>query len=202
MTTYATLKSDVAGWLLRDDLTAAIPSFVRLAEAAIRRDLRIRAMLKTSTLTLTGQSTPLPSDFIEMNRVALDSTTNPAISYMPAEALYSHDSYHDSGVPTFFTIEGTNIVTAPDGTGEDLLLNYYRAFDALSDDADTNWLLTNAYDVYLYGSLAHASPYIKEDERVGIWVQGYSSAISALNKTDRRSTFAGAPLAILNGTGP
>lgn len=51
MTTYATLKSDIAGWLLRDDLTAAIPSFIRLAEAAIRRDVRIRQMLKVSTLT-------------------------------------------------------------------------------------------------------------------------------------------------------
>ena len=202
MTTYATLKSDIAGWLLRDDLTAAIPSFIRLAEAAIRRDVRIRQMLKVSTLTLTGQSTPLPSDFMEMNRVALDSTTDPGISFMPAEALYSHDSYHDSGTPCLYTIEGTNIITAPDGTGEDLLLNYYRAFDALADAADTNWLLTNAYAVYLYGSLAHASPYIKEDERVGLWVQGYNSAVSALNKADRRSTFAGAPLAVRNGTGP
>lgn len=202
MTTYATLKSDISGWLLRDDLTSAIPSFIRLAEAAIKRDLRIRAMLKTSSLTLTGQSTPLPSDFLEANRVVLDSTTDQAIAFMPAEALYSSDAYHDSGAPAFFTIEGANIVTAPDGTGESLLLNYYRAFDALTDDADTNWLLTNAYDVYLYGSLAHASPYIKEDERVGLWVQGYNSAVSALNKSDRRSTFAGSPLAVRNGAGP
>ena len=79
---------------------------------------------------------------------------------------------------------------------------YYKRFDTPVLDADTNWLLTNAYDVYLYGSLAHASPYIKEDERVGLWVQGYNSAVSALNKADRRSTFAGAPLAVRNGTGP
>ena len=66
MTTYATLKSDVAGWLLRDDLTTAIPSFVRLAEASIRRDLRIRQMLRTYTLTISAQSQALPEDFMEM----------------------------------------------------------------------------------------------------------------------------------------
>src|SRR5574343_65496 len=157
MTTYAILKSDIAGWLLRDDLTAAIPSFVRMAEASIRRDLRIRQMLRTYTLTISAQSQALPEDFMEMERIVLDSTVW-NLSYLPPPALFSNPAYTDGGTPMYYTIEGDYLITAPDATGSDVMLCYYKAYSALTNDSDTNWLLTNAYDVYLYGSLSHASP--------------------------------------------
>ena len=202
MTTYATLKSDIAGWLLRDDLTSAIPSFIRLAEASIRRDVRIRQMIRTYTLTLSAQSQQLPEDFLEMERAVVDSSTAYALKYMPPSALFSSSAYHDSGEPTFYTIEGDYFITAPDATGSDVLLSYYKAFSSLTNDTDTNWLLTNAYDVYLYGSLAHAAPYIKEDSRVTLWNAGYMDAVSKLNKAERRSMFAGGPLAVRSVGGP
>lgn len=201
MTTYATLKSDIAGWLLRDDLTAAIPSFVRLAEASIRRDLRIRQMLRTYTLTISAQSQALPEDFMEMERIILDSTVW-NLSYLPPPALFSNPAYTDGGNPMYYTIEGDYLITAPDATGSDVMLCYYKAYSSLTNDSDTNWLLTNAYDVYLYGSLSHAAPYIKEDGRVQLWNAGYSEAIAKLNKMERRSAFAGSPLAIQTVPGP
>lgn len=201
MTTYATLKSDIAGWLLRDDLTAAIPSFVRLAEASIRRDLRIRQMLRTYTLTISAQSQALPEDFMEMERIILDSTVW-NLSYLPPPALFSNPAYTDGGNPMYYTIEGDYLITAPDATGSDVMLCYYKAYSSLTNDSDTNWLLTNAYDVYLYGSLSHAAPYIKEDGRVQLWNAGYSEAIAKLNKMERRSAFAGSPLAIQTVSGP
>ena len=201
MTTYATLKSDVAGWLLRDDLTTAIPSFVRLAEASIRRDLRIRQMLRTYTLTISAQSQALPEDFMEMERIILDSTVW-NLSYLPPPALFSNPAYTDGGNPMYYTIEGDYLITAPDATGSDVMLCYYKAYSSLTNDSDTNWLLTNAYDVYLYGSLSHAAPYIKEDGRVQLWNAGYSEAIAKLNKMERRSAFAGSPLAIQTVSGP
>lgn len=202
MTTLAILKADVAGWLLRDDLTPAIPTFIRLAESDIRRDLRIRQMIRTYTLTISAQSQALPEDFMEMERVKLDSSTAKPMAYMPPSALFSSSAYHDGGEPAFWTIEGDNLITAPDATGYDLLLSYYKAFSALTNDSDTNWLLTNAYDTYLYGSLMHAAPYIKEDGRVALWQAGYSGAITKLNKAERRSMFAGSPLAIQSVCGP
>lgn len=201
MTTYATLKSDIAGWLLRDDLTAAIPSFVRLAEASIRRDLRIRQMLRTYTLTISAQSQALPEDFMEMERIILDSTVW-NLSYLPPPALFSNPAYTDGGNPMYYTIEGDYLITAPDATGSDVMLCYYKAYSSLTNDSDTNWLLTNAYDVYLYGSLSHAAPYIKEDERVALWNAGYKDAVANLNRAERRSSFAGSPLSIQTVSGP
>ena len=187
MTTYATLKSDIAGWLLRDDLTSAIPSFIRLAEASIRRDVRIRQMIRTYTLTISTQSQALPEDFIEMERVVLDATTGYELEYMAPAALYASDAYHDSGLPQFWTVEGEYLITAPDATGYDLLLAYYKPYAALTNPTDTNWLLTNAYDLYLYGSLIHSAPYIKDDSRIAVWSAGYTNALNGLKADARRS---------------
>ena len=41
LTTYSELQAAVASWLHRDDLTAQIPDFIRLAEA----DMQVRAKL-------------------------------------------------------------------------------------------------------------------------------------------------------------
>ena len=42
---YATLQTTIASYLARNDLTATIPEFIRLAENRLSRDLRIRQML-------------------------------------------------------------------------------------------------------------------------------------------------------------
>ena len=63
---------------------------------------------------------------------------------------------------------------------------YYQKIAALSDSNTTNWLLTYAPDVYLYGSLLHSAPYLKEDERVTVWGQLYAAAVVQLNLQSER----------------
>ena len=40
ITTYAELKTAIANWLNREDLTSVIPDFISLAEADFNRKLR------------------------------------------------------------------------------------------------------------------------------------------------------------------
>jgi len=42
ITTYSELKTAVADWLNRSDLTSAIPNFIALAEAQMSRQIRHR----------------------------------------------------------------------------------------------------------------------------------------------------------------
>jgi len=74
--TYTELKSSIAGYLARTDLTTQIPDFVRLCETRLRRDLRLRQMLKSvTTATVSGDSTvELPSDFLEVRDIVLTGT--------------------------------------------------------------------------------------------------------------------------------
>lgn len=77
-TNYSDLQTSIASYLARNDLTAMIPDFIRMAELRLRRELRIRQMLKVVTTTATaGDSTvELPSDFLQMRDLHI--ATNPA----------------------------------------------------------------------------------------------------------------------------
>ena len=54
ISTYSDLKTAIANYLARTDLTDQIPDFIRFAEIRLRRELRIRQMLKTVTTSTTG----------------------------------------------------------------------------------------------------------------------------------------------------
>lgn len=193
MTTYAVLKSDVADWLLRDDLTNAIPSFIRLCEANIRRDVKVRAMETSASITITSGVATLPDGFIEARRLILDNSTYWALDYLPPDVLYSTQVYIESGSAVAYTIEGDSLIFRPSASESGLLL-YSKAFDALADDSDTNWLLTNAYDIYLYGTLIHTAPYLKDDARLMVWGEMYAKAVAGINKQSSLSQFAGSAL--------
>ena len=75
ITTYTNLQSSVADWLLRDDLTAVIPSFISLAEANLNRDARHWRMEDRSTATLDSQYSAVPADFLEPIRLSITSGT-------------------------------------------------------------------------------------------------------------------------------
>ena len=60
LSTYAELKTSVADWLNRSDLTAAIADFVTLAESQIERVLRNRNMLTRGTGNITAEYNALP----------------------------------------------------------------------------------------------------------------------------------------------
>jgi hypothetical protein len=70
---------------------------------------------------------------------------------------------------------------------------YYKALPALSANS-TNWLLTAHPDVYLYGSLMQAAPYLKNDERLAVWGSLYTASIADLNQSSDRAEVSGGPL--------
>ena len=89
-TSYTTLKSTIADYLARSDLTTQIPDFIRLAEERLRRDLRIRQMLKVATAnTIADDSTvSLPSDFLAMKDLHLDTTPVRVLQFQNTSNLF------------------------------------------------------------------------------------------------------------------
>jgi hypothetical protein len=73
-------------------------------------------------------------------------------------------------------------------------LVYYAKLSKLSDSNTTNWLLTAAPDIYLYGALMQAAPYLKDDARIGTWSQMYLTALQDLQTADDRGSTSGGAL--------
>lgn len=200
LSTFTELKSAIADWLVRDDLTAAIPSFIALAEADISRILRDNRMQKRSTATLDAQYSALPSDWIETIRLHLTDSTH-RIELVSAGALADlrAERGDTSGRPTHYAItaNGLELFPTPDAAYAAELV-YYAKVPSLSDAAPTNWLLTNAPDVLLYGALSHSAPYLKDDSRISVWSGLYQSAINNLNTASERARFSGSGLRLRN----
>jgi len=195
--TYSGLKTTIADYLNRDDLTSVIPSFITLAEAKFNRKLRVRQMVKRATATLDTQYFAFPADFLQAKEFQLN--TNP-ITYLQYVTQNQGDygsstQYVASGKPQFYTIIGTQIqvIPTPDGsyTGE---LTYYGKIPVLSDSNTSNWLLAYAPDLYLYGALLEASPYLKDDERLAVWSSLYSNSIGDIEIADQRASVASTPI--------
>ena len=200
ISTFAELKSAVADWLNRDDLTSVIPSFIALAEADISRTLRDYRMEKRSSATLDAQYSALPSDWLETIRIGLTgSTSRLELVSDGALADFRAGRSDTAGKPTHYahTAGGLELFPTPDAAYAAELV-YYAKVPALSDSASTNWLLTAAPDVYLYGALTQSAPYLKDDQRAAIWAGLYQNAITNLNSASERARYSGAGLRLRN----
>ena len=49
----------------------------------------------------------------------------------------------------------------------------------LSNDVPTNWLLEMQPDIYLYGSLCQAAPYLGDDARIATWSALYKRSVDS-----------------------
>ena len=205
LSTYTELKDAVADWLDRSDLTARIPDFITLAEARVSRDLRIRAMEVRSTMTTTAgkQYFNLPTNYIQMRNIQLNTNPTAALEYITPEMLDRLYGSNTTGKPRAYTLIGDEIQLAPipDSTYT-LEMAFYEKFSPLGDGTGgsvvSNWLTSNAPDVLLYGALLEAEPFIKNDERVGLWVNAYNSAITKIQSADSRDRHSGSAMRVRN----
>lgn len=196
--TYDQLKAAVADFLNREDLTSAIPTFIRLAESRLDRELRHWKQTKRVTVSLSSQyNDVLPADFLQPVRLQLtDGPTGEVSPISVSQMLQLRGERSDQpGKPTNYalTAEDIEIYPTPDATYNASLV-YFARTTPLATDAQTNWLLTEAPDAYLYGSLLHAAPYLKDDARVPVWESLYKLAADALTTTSDDARFGGTGL--------
>ena len=200
LNSYANLQTTIANYLSRDDLTAAIPDFIQLAEIRLRRDLRLRQMLtQTSTAATGGVATiSLPSDFLQARDVYVDSDPDFPITYATPSAFIRNGRTNESGVPAFYTILGTTIQFAPiPDSNYTIKILYYAAPDFLSTSNTSNVFLATCPDAVLYGALGEAEPYLMNDPRLQTWGALYDRAIAALTRSDEESQYSGVPLTMM-----
>ncbi len=197
--TFSNLKTSIANWIHRDDLTSIIPDLITLCEAKINRVLRVAQIEVRATATLDSQYEGLPTDFLEMRSVQTTGTTGRELEYVTPQVFNDQYKTTDSGHPVIYTIIGTEIAFGPPPQDSYTMeMVYYKGFTALSDSNTSNWVLTNHPDVYLYGSLLAAEAHIKNDPRIAMWKQHYDEAILGVIEADSRARYPG-PLRIRLG---
>ena len=289
--TFAELKTAIANWLDRDDLTARVPEFIALSEARINRALDVRQMETVKLLSMINgvKRYALPSDYLGMRGVKFDSskiketTLNGAITdsatsivltsatgftssgtiligdeqvtytgvstntltgctraansttaaahsdgvtvlqiytdwtagtisdeqttifplqFISPEILANTRAGSTSGVPSVFSMVAGYVLLGPvPASVYTMEMGYYAKIPALSDSATTNWCLTANPDLFLYGALMEAEPFLMNDQRTQLWATAFFKALEDVNSRDAKDRFSGSELRIVNTTG-
>lgn len=176
LATYGDLKSSVASWLNRSDLTTQIVDFIAIAEQRIRQDVRVRAMEASATGSLSATTLAFPTRLAEIKRVVLNGYQ---LDYLPPESfsvVADTDTSH-------YTTKG-EVIHFQKASG-DYIVEYLQWFAPFSDNADTNWLLTNHPAVYLYAALAEAAVWLRDRQDIEIFATRYQAEIARIRASDR-----------------
>lgn len=199
LTSYSTLKTAVANWLNRTDLSDEIADdFIILTEADFNSKLRIRKMVNQTTITIDSETESVPTGFLQVrNFYILSGATKYSLRYVSPAHMDQLKGTSTSGTPQVYTILGDTFRFSPKPdssyTG---YINYYKKFDALSVTNTSNWILTDHPAIYLYGSLYHAANFLGgvEPSQVQQWQQMYATAMERLERNDREDQYSGSPL--------
>ena len=196
ITNYGTLKTAIADTLNRDDLTSVIPQFVSLAQAQFNRKIRSHRQITRGSLTIDTQFEALPADWLETIRITMDANPIRVLTQISMDDLtrYRTATDNNTDAPVYFAHNGTDIELFPTpSTSYTGQITYYAKITALVFDGDTNWLLTNHPDVYLYGALIHSAPYLQDDARIVVWAGLLAQAMAEIEDESNAARF-GSPL--------
>lgn len=201
---YANLKTALANWLDRSDLTSRLDEFIELAEARFADDIRIRAMETTATQALTSgtRSYALPTGYLQGRNFQINTDPITALEYITPEMMDRIWAGSSTGRPRTYTIIGDNYHLGPSpDTADTLEITYYKEFTPLSGSATTNWIILNRPNLYLYACLLEAAPFLGNPEEASVWARYYSEALERLHEADARDRFSGSALTIRTTAG-
>lgn len=196
LSTYTELQASVADWLNRADLTTQVPDFIRLGEAAMRRRLRTRRNMAAVSFPIDAVREALPIDYSGIRSLTLTGDDRP-LHYVTPEKLSQirRDDALAPGRPRAYTIVGAQIefAPAPDQVYAAELV-YFQKVPSLSGSVATNWVLDDHPDLYLYASLAAASAFLKDDERIGTWQSAADAIFDSIDESNEAELQSGQPL--------
>lgn len=194
ITTYAELQTAVENWLPRTDLTSRIPEFIALCEAKLNRVLRCRQMEQRSTAT-AAEYLELPTGFLELRNIQLNTTPKTPLQLASPEFM---DEWISSatGKPRYYALLANQIQLAPSPDSTYTIeIDYYESIPPLASNS-TNWLLTAAPDIYLYGSLLESAAFLSGDAAINVWQAAFQQTLGQLQSSDRRSKWSGSAMTV------
>ena len=176
---FGTLKSRIQALIGR----APADVCYELVTSDINAELRLYHMEATTTLTESAEIA-LPSGFLGVSVVYRDVSPRQYLKATSSESIQK--LYQPSGTPVHYAIvDGAMILDRP-GNSQNIVLRYYAKLSDLALASDTNEILTNHPNIYVYGALAHHAALIRDEAAISMWAAAYRDAKKAALAADRK----------------
>lgn len=191
--TYNSLLQDMRRYLERgftaesDEIVyEQLPRLITLGERRIARELKIQGFIRAVQTPLqVGLAVYLkPDRWRDTVSMTLNGSPIYARSYEYCRNYWPDEA--QTGTPQFYAdydYQHWLLTPTPNAT-DTLEILYYEQPQLLGDEFQTNWLTEYAPDLLLYASLLEATPFLKNDQRIGTWQAMYDRAAQALSGED------------------
>jgi hypothetical protein len=204
--TYDNLVKEIVDFSHREDLAGKIASFINLSETTMYANdvelLTVRSMETISTSTTAGEYLALPNYYESLRGIRFLTANN--IGKLKYQAPQQMSDSVTPGRPSFFTIVGNEIQfdRLPDAEYK-IEIQYYRKALPLTPTNQTNEILTDYPNIYLFGALAALFGYAQDTQQEALYINKFISAIRGANKSDKRGRYGPAPaMSLTNGMTP
>lgn len=201
MDTYANLKTSISNWITHDDADAVADDLIDLFEAEARIDGDIAhcyeaeaRVVHTVPVGETHARISLPTDWNGARALRRDCVDMEALTpeQMDVKIASNTGLSVSSTFGGYYTIEDQHLRIFPYAIEEtEIEILYWKQITALDGTNTTNWLLTLAPNLYLYGSLLHAGSFIKSDEDMARFATMYENFKVKLRANSQKKLYGG-----------
>ncbi len=202
---YDDLVKSIVSWSHRNDQGTLIPDFIQLAETEMYNNegwqLETRDMELVSTAPTSGLYLELPPGFEKARSIQLETGHGLVdVKFQAPEQLLRQST---TGQPRFFSVIGNEIEfdRVPD-TAYTIQIQYYKKPDPLTEANQTNSVMTNHPNIYLFGALHQMYLYTQDQEQTVTYFSKMQSVIRGANKAAKKARYGAAPYMRVEGVTP
>lgn len=198
---YASLKTAITDYLARADLSTYADNFIQnWEEKFYRQPKNFGRWMETSFSTAIASSViAVPAAYLGLKYAYISGAPSCRLDRVSLNQLYGrYPRGGGTGTPEWISRDTTNFVFGPAPDSNYTVNGVYWAKQTLlrdfAGDAAAHWLIVNAPDMCLYGSLLQAEPFIKNDPRIAVWKDLYNDALNDYRDLNRDEEQSGSPL--------
>lgn len=196
LSTFDELVLSIENWSHRKDINDLIADFINLAEIEMYNNegwqLETRDMELVSTASVSGRYLELPPGFEKARSVQLETGNGlQDIKFQAPEQLLRQVA---TGQPRFFSVIGNEIEfdRVPD-SAYTIQIQYYKKPDPITKTNQTNSVLTNHPNIYLFGALHQLNLWAEDEAEAIKWFAKMQSVIRGANKAAKKARYGAAP---------
>lgn len=191
--TYDSLVENIQSYLERTDQATLnkIPTFIMLAEQVIASQIKFLGNMTVQTSAMVQGANIIDKPARWHKTVSMNITVaGKRYPVLLRRYEYLREYWPDpaqEGIPKFYCdYDYTHWMIAPTPSAAyNFEVLYYERIQPLDSSNQTNWFTIYAPQALLYGSLLQAMPFLKNDERMGMWQQQYDAIMQTLMAEDK-----------------
>jgi hypothetical protein len=186
--TYDSLVADVQNYMERDDpqFVAQIPSLIYLAEQSLAAEIKTLQQLTVVEVTVLAGQFILQKPALWKKTISVKANGQPIVK-RTQDYLAQFTSESSTGTIQYYAeYDYDNFMLSPTPSANTSIeLTYYGLVQPLNTDNQQNLITREIPQALLFGTLLQAQGYLKAIDKLAVWKQYYTDAISAIKNEDK-----------------